>query len=195
MIYFTSDTHFGSQRTLELSRRPFKDTKEMDKTILDNFNSILTEDDVLYHLGDFGDYEMVSKINCPVCLILGNYEEKDITMEYDDNVYDFCHQLRKEGFESIERTKYISMPHPETMEFILFNLVHEPSKCIYKTNSEQTEKNVFNLYGHIHGRQMVRRYGMDVGVDCHHFRPVSMKDIWFYYDAIKKHYDNEVFDD
>ena len=188
MIYFTADTHFGSKRTLELSKRPFKNTDEMDKTILDNFNNILTEEDVLYHLGDFGNYELVDKINCPVCLILGNYEEKDIMQEYDDNVYDFSHQLRLEGFESIERTKYISMPNPETLDFILFNLVHEPSKCIKKDN-------VFNLYGHIHGRQMVRHYGLDVGVDCHHFRPVSMDDVWFYYDAIKNHYDNEVFDD
>ena len=74
MIYFTSDTHFGSKRTLELSKRPFKNTNEMDKTILDNFNNILRENDILYHLGDFGNYEMVSKIKCPVCLILGNYE-------------------------------------------------------------------------------------------------------------------------
>lgn len=195
MIYFTSDTHFGSQRTLELSKRPFKNTEEMDKTILDNFNNILTEEDVLFHLGDFGNYEMVRKINCSVRLILGNYEEKDITMDYDDNVYEFCHQLKKEGFESIGRKKYISVPHHETNEYILFNLVHEPSKSICKPISERTPKNVFNLYGHIHGRQMIRRYGMDVGVDCHHFRPVSMDDIWFYYDAIKKHYDHEVFDD
>ena len=36
MLYFTSDTHFGSERTLELSRRPFNSVFEMDETIIKN---------------------------------------------------------------------------------------------------------------------------------------------------------------
>ena len=194
MIYFTADTHFGSKRTLELSKRPFKNIDEMDKTILDNFNSILTENDILYHLGDFGNYEMVSKINCPGCLILGNYEVKDIMQDYDDDINEFYHQLRKEGFIDVDSFLRMVKPSPSTGEFVLFNLIHEPSKSI-KYDPGLEGRSVFNLYGHIHGRQMVRHYGLDVGVDCHHFRPVSMDDVWFYYDAIMKHYDNEVFDD
>lgn len=54
-FFFTSDTHFGEQRTLELSRRPFQNTAEMDKTIIDNWNKKVGKDDVVYHLGDFGD--------------------------------------------------------------------------------------------------------------------------------------------
>ena len=30
-IWFTSYTHFGSERTLQLSKRSFKSVKEMDK--------------------------------------------------------------------------------------------------------------------------------------------------------------------
>ena len=36
--WFTSDTHFGAERTLELSKRPFIDTFNMDMTLVSNWN-------------------------------------------------------------------------------------------------------------------------------------------------------------
>ena len=63
-------------------------------------------------------------------------------------------------------------------------MMHEP---------ENYDKKCFNLFGHIHGRQMVKRFGLDVGVDCHHFKPISIKDVLFYKTAIEKYYDNNVF--
>ena len=52
MFYFTSDTHFGSPRTLELSKRPFNSVREMDRTIISNWNNTVGEEDIVYHLGD-----------------------------------------------------------------------------------------------------------------------------------------------
>lgn len=85
MIYFTADTHFGSKRTLELSKRPFKDTDEMDNYIIEQFNKVLTKDDILIHLGDFGNFvakdgtTMLSKLGAGRnVFILGNYEQKEI---------------------------------------------------------------------------------------------------------------------
>jgi hypothetical protein len=40
---------------------------------------------------------------------------------------------------------------------------------------------------------MVKRNGLNVGVDCHNFYPVSVETIVFYTVAIKKHYDENVF--
>ena len=37
-IWFTSDTHFGAKRTLELSRRPFNTVREMDLEMISNWN-------------------------------------------------------------------------------------------------------------------------------------------------------------
>ena len=36
--FATSDTHFGAERTLELSRRPFRNVGEMDLTLISNWN-------------------------------------------------------------------------------------------------------------------------------------------------------------
>ena len=61
--FFTSDQHFGSERTLQLSKRPFKSTDEMDRVIIDRFNSKVTNDDIVIHLGDFGDFNKVKELN------------------------------------------------------------------------------------------------------------------------------------
>ena len=45
MIYLTSDEHYGSKRTLELSKRPFKDPDQMDEVIISNFNSLVKNED------------------------------------------------------------------------------------------------------------------------------------------------------
>ena len=55
MIYFTSDTHFNQQRTLELSRRPFDSVEHMNNILVQNWNNTVKQEDTVYHLGDFGD--------------------------------------------------------------------------------------------------------------------------------------------
>ena len=44
-IWFTSDTHFSSERTLELSKRPFRSVEEMDKILIENWNSVVGENE------------------------------------------------------------------------------------------------------------------------------------------------------
>ena len=75
--FFTSDTHFTSARTLELSRRPFKDTLDMDFRLISNWNSKVSENDIVYHLGDFGSPFIVHQLKFHKMYFLpGNYEKK-----------------------------------------------------------------------------------------------------------------------
>lgn len=63
-------------------------------------------------------------------------------------------------------------------------LVHEPMNSTKK----------YNLFGHIHGRQMIKRFGLDVGVDVHGFAPMSAEEVEFFLNALEKgYYDAEVF--
>lgn len=173
-VYFTSDTHFSGQRALEFSKRPFKDIKEMNNYIINEWNRTVKDNDIVYHLGDFGNYNVLKKLKGKVILILGNYEIKDIENETITKE----ELIKKYGFYEI----YDNLRIPE-LEGIY--ATHCPKDC---------NKKEFNLFGHIHEKQMVKRYGLNVGIDCHHFRLLSVDDIYFYKNAIENHYDENVFE-
>lgn len=50
--FFTSDTHFGDHRTINISRRPFASTADMDAAMIRRWNSVVTSQDEVWHLGD-----------------------------------------------------------------------------------------------------------------------------------------------
>lgn len=180
---FTADTHFGAKRALELSRRPYKTVEEMDEDIISLWNSIVKPNEEVWHLGDFGNYEIVKRLNGNIHLIIGNYEQKDI-----DEGKETKESLLSYGFASIEDYHYLKIDDNFDIPNIDYlKLVHKPSDC------DMNNPKVFNLFGHIHGRQLCKKFGLDVGVDGHHMRPIDAKDVSFFVVAIKEHYDYEVF--
>ena len=182
-IWFTSDTHFSSERTLELSKRPFRSVEEMDKILIENWNSVVGENDTVYHLGDFGNYEIIKQLNGSINLIKGNYDKND-----------------EENLKQYE--KYFNLIFNNTHNIILktwqedcfvcynINMGHEPSK-VWGFNIDETN---INLFGHIHKLCMIKLYGLNVGVDCHNFYPIDLETVLFYHNAILNHYDIEVFE-
>lgn len=169
MNYFTSDTHFGSERALTLSRRPFSTVKEMDEAMVSNWNNIVGKNDTVYHLGDFGDITFTSKLNGHIILLMGNYEHKDF----------FLGDLRKQFYCTFSE-KSFSVPFKDFQAVC----VHEPENADFKD---------FTLFGHIHKAQQIKKNGLNVGVDCHNFTPISEEEVLFYKNAIDNFYDNNVF--
>jgi calcineurin-like phosphoesterase family protein len=53
MIFFTADQHFHHQNIIKYCNRPFVWFNQMDDALIDNFNKVVTNDDIVYHLGDF----------------------------------------------------------------------------------------------------------------------------------------------
>ena len=51
--YVISDTHFNHSRILEYCQRPFDNVEEMNEVIINNWNKVINEDDIVYVLGDF----------------------------------------------------------------------------------------------------------------------------------------------
>ena len=52
MKYYTGDLHFGHESVLKFDNRPFKDVVEMDRALIENWNSRITKNDQVYILGD-----------------------------------------------------------------------------------------------------------------------------------------------
>lgn len=165
-VWITADTHFGEERTRELSKRPFANCFDMDNFMINEWNRIVRKNDIVYHLGDFGDINVIGKLNYnKIYLLLGNYD-KSLEIGYNKRIV--C----------IERNHIVSYNGME------FKLIHEPEFAVGEG---------FYLFGHIHKLQMVKKNGLNIGVDCHNFRPIGWDTILFYKNAIEKHYDRNVF--
>lgn len=180
-IFFTADTHFGSERILQLSKRPFGSTKQMDITMINNWNEKVNDNSQVFHLGDFGNYENIKHLKGQVTLMLGNYELQDIKDNWHGDVDKFRAHLISLGFRDVvEEGKTITVKELEEPIY----LAHQPIHC---------KKEIFNLFGHIHKLSMVKEFGLNIGVDGHNFKPLDVNEVAFYKTAIENFYDIDVF--
>lgn len=81
MAWFISDNHFNHTKIIEYCNRPFTSVEEMNKYMIDQWNDVVSKDDLVYHLGDFAlcsDEEditnLVQQLNGNIVLILGNHD-------------------------------------------------------------------------------------------------------------------------
>ena len=82
MIYLISDLHLDHKNIIRYCDRPFSSVEEMNRTIIDNWNEVVEEDDFVYLVGDlaFGRRRSkmrywLKKLNGNVILILGNHDK------------------------------------------------------------------------------------------------------------------------
>lgn len=213
-IWFTSDEHFGSQRAIELSQRiefmP-NNVSKMNNYIIRCHNQRVGKNDLVIHLGDFGIFNYLTYLNGQHILIRGNYEIDDESFFekvhargvidklacgiscLQDNMY----------FSNNTLSKYFSSKFCDKIE--LLYMTHKPEDCIiadelinvvedsYKPFQLMNGNYIMNLFGHIHEKAKVKPYGLNVGVDCHHYYPFSTEEVEFYLMAILDHYDKNVF--
>lgn len=82
MIYITSDTHFFHKNVIRYDDRPFENIQHMNEIIINNWNEMVREDDLVIHLGDFifagGNRleEIVNRLNGYKILLKGNHDRK-----------------------------------------------------------------------------------------------------------------------
>jgi calcineurin-like phosphoesterase family protein len=185
--------------------------EKMTQYIIDKHNSRVGDNDIVFHIGDFGDYEYAKYLNGHHVLILGNYEARDMAdnynksfTEFHDRIvenYNFIDVLSDYNFELDDNNKNnIKFSHILSNEVCEIFLTHTPSSCCYHIDEKnrripfiRNNKRIMNLFGHIHEKCKVKRFGLNVGVDAHHFYPVSKEEVDFYLYAIIHYYDNEVF--
>lgn len=184
-IYFTADTHFDSLRTLAYSYRPYRNVEDMNFHIVKNWNSVVVKDNMVYHLGDFGNYDYVKQLNGKVVLLAGNYELKDLKENYNNDKTAFKQYLISLGFYDVIFDKNYNLDLQTTNgEKVGFNLSHKPTDC---------NKTKFNLFGHIHEKCKIKSFGLNVDVDASSFMPISLEQVLFLKDAIENNYDLDVF--
>lgn len=81
--WITSDLHFAHKNILQFDNRPFVDIKHMEKTLINNWNKVVKENDVIFYIGDlsFGSpgytRSILDRLNGIKYFIKGNHDKKD----------------------------------------------------------------------------------------------------------------------
>ena len=163
MIWITSDQHFSHKNILkfEPESRPFETIEEMNQAMIDRWNSVIAEEDIVFHCGDFfmGTYDTIDEIlpqlNGEIYLILGNHDIKNRIEKY-----------KKYGVHIIPSNILWNY------EGLFFSFSHELP--------EDRAANVIYCYGHVHHNAPAGLVDntYHVGVDTNNLTPISIEKIW-----------------
>ena len=157
MIYFTSDLHFGHTNIIMHSKRPFLGVTEMNDGLIERYNSVVTNKDDVYILGDVAFCDptpLVARMNGRKHLIMGNHDHPKKS------------KLHGCAFQWIKDTYELSVNGQKIW------LAHYPHRAW-----PNSHHGAWHLYGHSHGNMPPHGRSMDVGVDVWGYYPVSFENI------------------
>ena len=133
-IFFTSDLHANHTNIIASCHRPYKDAEEMNEALINNWNSVVDDESVVFCLGDFawGGYakwkDFRDKLNGHIVLIIGNHDRRNLTSTAEKELFDFVTQqmyLRIDG-----RPVYLNhYPFLETA--FMLNLQYSQLNCCF----------------------------------------------------------------
>ena len=86
MKRYISDYHIGHEKSIQYDSRPFASLDEMNDTIIKNWNSVVSNGDEVYVLGDFAwknelALEVLRQLKGHKFLILGNHDRISAEIE------------------------------------------------------------------------------------------------------------------
>ena len=157
MIFFTADTHFNHANIIRYCGRPFSSTDEMNAAMIENWNDAVKPRDTVYHLGDFGFggiEDVLRKLNGKIILIVGSHDQAALKF--------------KDRFKEVARMMEIAY---QKQHIVL---------CHYAMRTwRNSHRGSWHLYGHSHGTlpDDPRSLSLDIGVDCHDFRPLNLNEV------------------
>lgn len=170
-VWFTSDLHFWHKNICKYCNRPFETMEEMHEALINNWNSVVKEDDIVFLLGDMGfcGYEklepLMSQLNGKKYLIQGNHDSDKIVFRlYEANII--------EGYYKIHEVTIIGDEECPEQQLTLchFPMIDWPSK----------ERGAWMVHGHQHQLPETPSCSVmhwDVGVDKNNLKPVSFEQL------------------
>lgn len=184
-IFFSSDQHFGHRNVLKFCGRPYRDEKEMGQALIDNWNSVVTNDDIVVSMGDFFWFndshsikKCIDKLNGKeIYLVLGNHDKRESFRRVTDERFHIVDGITHIFLRCDDAERW----YQKTFEIVCS---HYP----LMTWSHR-DRGAINLFGHIHSGwlrscddydqnlPLWRGQQLDVGVDNQNFTPVSFEDV------------------
>lgn len=156
-IFVISDTHFLHENIIKYASRPFSCADEADREMIMRWNGIVSDSDIVYHLGDvfMGDEKkadaILTQLNGRKRLIVGNH----------DNI----------------RSPVIMKHFPKIMMwrnfkeygFILSHVPVHPNELQYGRP--------YNVHGHIHEKVIDDHRYFNVSVEQIGYAPIPLDEI------------------
>ena len=165
-VFFISDTHFGHDKIIEYCNRPFDNVSEMNQIMIENWNSVVGKNDLVFHLGDFAfrnkvDIKNICKqLNGRKILKRGNHDRES------NEFYRNC------GFENVYE----------------YAIVYQNFYILSHANMYLTADAPWaNIHGHIHNNHKVtcmldnKNLYYNVSVEVIDYTPISFQKIKEYY--------------
>lgn len=151
-LFFTSDEHFNHYKIIEYCARPFESTKEMDETLISNFNRTVPKNGFTIHGGDF---------------YLGRGKFVDVKREYIDRLNGEHIFLNGSHDHWLPQERYHEMVETR-VDGRLIVVCHYAMRVW-----PASHYNSWLLYGHSHGGLPSFGKSYDIGVDNNEYLPVS----------------------
>lgn len=170
-VWFTSDLHFWHKNIRKYCNRPFETIEEMNQALINNWNSVVKEDDTVFVLGDMGfcGYDklepLMSQLNGKKYLIQGNHDSDKIVFRlYEANIIE-------DYYKMIEVTIIGDEECPDQqLTLCHFPMIDWPNK----------ERGAWMIHGHQHQLPETPSCSVmhwDVGVDKNELKPVSFEQL------------------
>jgi len=149
--FFTSDTHFNHYNIIKYCNRPFGSVEEMTTVLTENWNKVVSPNDVVWHLGDFafGPVGMCNgllhQLNGTKYLIRGNHDANE-------------KRMLAVGFKEVHKR----------FQWNEWWLVHRPRSA---------PEGARVLCGHVHNHWARIGWFINVGVDVQEFTPRTIDEL------------------
>jgi calcineurin-like phosphoesterase family protein len=149
-VFFTSDTHFNHANIIKYCARPFSSVEEMNREMIDRWNSVVGPEDTVYHLGDFA---MGKPSDWPAFFLQLNGAGKILVLGSHDRK---SKQMLKVGFTEVH----------DKLEWDGWLLQHRPMNTGQRL-----------LCGHVHEKWRRLGWIINVGVDVWDFTPRTIEEL------------------
>lgn len=160
-IWVVSDTHFGHENIIKYCDRPFSNIWEMNECMVNNWNSVVKPQDIVYHLGDVymstrifsGEdaWNTLKKLQGRKRLVLGNHDNGEDKVLLNNFQKIRAWRLFKEYGLLLTHVPV----HPDTLN----------------------DKVPVNVHGHIHNTHKKDNRYKNVSVEVINYTPVNIDEL------------------
>lgn len=171
-IWLTSDLHLGHNQPFMYEPRGFKTIEEHDKTIIENWNKLVSWDDEVWLLGDCmlndneGGIRKLNQLVGKIYILAGNHDTSSRIQLYANIrptilTMGLAYILKYQGYH--------------------FYLSHYPTFCSNYDDDKPLKRQMISLCGHSHTtdrfKDMDKGTVYHVELDAHDNKPILLDDI------------------